>query len=369
MMEAGAAIAVIGGGFYGCSIAALLAQLGAHVAVFEKEAQLLTRSSYNNQARLHGGYHYPRSFSTAYRSRVNLPRFLRDCKPSIDASFTKVYAIARRNSKISARQFEYFCRQIEAPVRVASDQIQRLFSPQLIECAYVVEEYAFDAAILRKLMEERLGRAGVHVACNTAVTRVDRVRQGQFELTLNGSRNYAAQYVFNCTYSSLNAIPGLPRTTHALKHEIAEMALVELPPSLAGLSVTVMDGPFFSFMPFPDRKLSTLSHVRYTPHANWTESADEPRDPHLILRELAPQTRFRPMLCDAQRYMPHLADAQYKDSLFEIKTVLVKNEVDDGRPILFEWHRDEPRLAWVLGSKIDNIYDVLSAVEDHIREY
>jgi glycine/D-amino acid oxidase-like deaminating enzyme len=369
MTKVGTSAAVIGGGFYGCSIAALLAELGMSVTLFEKERDLLTRSSYNNQARLHGGYHYPRSFSTAYRSRENLPRFLQDYRPAIETNFTKIYAIARRNSKISARQFEFFCRQIGAPIRVASDRIQRLFSPQLIQCAYIVEEYAFDAAALRKLMRERLDQASVRVESGNAVAKVERVRRGQFELTLVNSATHSAQYVFNCAYSGLNAIAGLPKTAHMLKHEITELALVELPPSLAGLSTTVMDGPFFSFVPFPDRKLSTFSHVRYTPHANWMESGSNEKDPYSILDEFAPKTRFRSMLYDAQRYLPDLAGARYRGSLFEVKTVLVKNEVDDGRPILFEWHRDEPRMIWVLGSKIDNIYDVLAAVKEHIREY
>jgi len=232
-----------------------------------------------------------------------------------------------------------------------------------------VEEYAFDAAALRKLMRERLDQASVRVESGNAVAKVERVRRGQFELTLVNSATHSAQYVFNCAYSGLNAIAGLPKTAHMLKHEITELALVELPPSLAGLSTTVMDGPFFSFVPFPDRKLSTFSHVRYTPHANWMESGSNEKDPYSILDEFAPKTRFRSMLYDAQRYLPDLAGARYRGSLFEVKTVLVKNEVDDGRPILFEWHRDEPRMIWVLGSKIDNIYDVLAAVKEHIREY
>ena len=71
---------VIGGGFYGAAIAAYLARqrgLG-EIIVVEREAALLSRASYNNQARVHNGYHYPRSFTTAYRSRVNLPRFVSD---------------------------------------------------------------------------------------------------------------------------------------------------------------------------------------------------------------------------------------------------------------------------------------------------
>lgn len=68
---------VIGGGFYGCAIAVFLArQRNWRVCLVEQEKALMTRASYNNQARVHNGYHYPRSFVTAYRSRINLPRFL-----------------------------------------------------------------------------------------------------------------------------------------------------------------------------------------------------------------------------------------------------------------------------------------------------
>jgi len=53
-------------------------------------------------------------------------------------------------------------------------------------------------------------------------------------------------------------------------------------------------------------------------------------------------------------YLPALAEAHHVDSLFEVKTVLVKNDEDDGRPILFV-----PGCYAVPGGKIDNIYDVL----------
>jgi hypothetical protein len=65
------------------------------------------------------------------------------------------------------------------------------------------------------------------------------------------------------------------------------------------------------------------------------------------------------MVRDAARYLPAISAARYEASLFEVKTLLGKNEVDDGRPILF--HRDArlPQLCSVLGGKIDNIYDIL----------
>ena len=67
---------IIGGGCYGSAIAIYLAkQRGLRrVILLEREPKLLSRASYTNQARVHNGYHYPRSFTTAFRSRVNLPR-------------------------------------------------------------------------------------------------------------------------------------------------------------------------------------------------------------------------------------------------------------------------------------------------------
>jgi hypothetical protein len=61
--------------------------------------------------------------------------------------------------------------------------------------------------------------------------------------------------------------------------------------------------------------------------------------------------------------MPAVNRVQYVDSLFEIKTVLSKNEVDDGRPILFERDPSLPGCFSVLGGKIDNIYDVLERLD------
>lgn len=69
------------------------------------------------------------------------------------------------------------------------------------------------------------------------------------------------------------------------------------------------------------------------------------------------------MIRDVGRYLPAVFDAKYVDSLFEVKTVLVKNEGDDGRPILFEKHPELPGCYSILGGKIDNIYDVLEKLD------
>lgn len=364
-------VAVIGGGFYGCSIAEFLANQGVKVVLLEQSSNLLTRASYRNQARLHGGYHYPRSFSTAYRSRLNFSRFLNDYRPAIATNFRKLYAIARTNSKVSPRQFESFCDNIEAPLWPAPAQLHRLFSPRLIAAVYEVEEYAFDAAVLQRLLFERLDQAGVTLKLNCQIVQINSSANPKqpIELIDAAGTSQLADYVFNCTYSGLNAISGLFSTQHQLKHEVTELSLIELPEPLRDISVTVMDGPFFSFMPFPDRQLSTFTHVRYTPHGYWIELPQDCPNPYHMLDSVDQRTNFKLMQRDAQRYIPCLADACYHDSLFEIKTVLTKNERDDGRPILFEVSDQQPRVISVLGSKIDNIYDVLVAVDDYFTHH
>lgn len=358
---------VIGGGFYGAIVATYLAQRRGlrRVTLAEREGELLGRASFANQARIHNGYHYPRSFTTAYRSRINLPRFLADFPEAVRRDFTKVYAIARKGSKVTARQFVRFCQEIGAVLTPASREIVGLFEPRLIESVFLVDEYAFDAGALRARAWQDLRANGVEVALGTRVTRMARDANG-IRSTLTDaagvSSQLTAKHVFNCTYSGLNQFgEGFPATRSQLKHEITEIALVRVPKPLEGLGVTVMDGPFFSVMPFPARGLHSLSHVRYTPHEPWRDVPGV--DPYVRLERDDHATRVDRMMRDAARYLPIIREAEHVESLFEVKTVLAKNESDDGRPILFETHGALGSCHSILGGKIDNIYDVLERLD------
>lgn len=362
---------IIGGGFYGVVIAVYLAkQRGLkRIVLMERESALLTRASYNNQARVHNGYHYPRSFTTAYRSRVNLPRFVHDWPQAVKQDFTKLYAIARRNSKVTAKQFVRFCKEIGAKIEPADRSLHQLFEPRLIEDVFVVEESAFDSSKLASWAAGELSACGAEVRFETRVTAISKGDQAMLKVIMRESDGSEAEvvsrYVFNCTYSGLNQFVGdFPGTRTTLKQEITEMALMQVPPVLNELGLTVMDGPFFSMMPFPARGLHTLSHVRYTPHMHWNDQRGI--DPYQKLNDYERATRVNRMVRDVGRYLPAVLDAKYVDSLFEIKTVLAKNEGDDGRPILFEKHSTLPGCFSVLGGKIDNIYDVLEKLDAEV---
>ena len=59
---------VISAGIYGLYSATALAKRGYTVAVIDTDTAPFLRGSYINQARIHNGYHYPRSYSTTAKS-------------------------------------------------------------------------------------------------------------------------------------------------------------------------------------------------------------------------------------------------------------------------------------------------------------
>jgi len=363
-----AATIVIGGGFYGCAIALHLRRRGfADIHLIEREPELLRRASYTNQARVHNGCHYPRSFVTAYRSRINLPRFVRDYGFAVKRDFSMLYAIARKRSKVTAHQFERFMQQVGIAYERASSEYVRLFNPRTIADVFATEEFAFDTTRLREYFMRELASAGVQVHLNTETVLI-KPQGSNIDVELRSATSHwtlSVEQAFNCTYTALNHNVRNCRNLTPLKHELTEMALVDVPPQLAKLGVTVMDGPFFSCMPFPAEACHSLSHVRYTPHGSMSDE-DGQTDPAVALSNVGVQSKFHFMVAAAKQYMPCIQLVRHRRSLFEIKTVLVRNEADDGRPILFRRELEHPRLFSVLGGKIDNIYDILAKLDAYL---
>jgi putative uncharacterized protein (fragment) len=356
---------IIGGGFYGLRIALYLhEELGVdNIVIIEKETVLMDRASYVNQARIHNGYHYPRSVLTGFRSAVNFPVFVDEYGPAVVSNFEKYYGIAKQLSKVNAKQFEHFCEKIGSEIERAPRDIEKMFNPSLIGEVFKVKEYAFNSRKLRELLVERINKyKGISIHTGESVSKIELPADSAGKINVVTDRdNYEADFVLNCTYSNINTLhraSGLPLV--GLKHEITEMCLVELPQQLKDFSITVMDGPFFSIMPFPSKNLYTLSHVRYTPHESWIDdenTSTERIKTHEYLKNRPFKSNYRQMYNDVVRFIPALKDMKYRESIVEVKTVLVKSEDDDSRPILFRNDFGNDGYICIMGGKLDNIYD------------
>jgi glycine/D-amino acid oxidase-like deaminating enzyme len=316
-----------------------------------------------NQARVHGGFHYPRNFVTALRSFHNYQRFVDDFRPAIVDDFQMLYAIARHHSKVNAKRFETMFTAMGAPIADAAPSQRALFDPERIEAVFACRESAVDCAALRDLLLARLAKYQIDLALGAETTRIERDGTGNVRVIQADQTSVSAPFVFNATYSRLNTL--LMRSGSSaipLKHELTEVALVEPPAELAGLAITVMDGPFFSVMPFPGRKLYSLTHVRYTPHTVWRDG-EHGENPYAIADRLPRASNWKHMVHDARRFVPALAAVAWRESLFTVKTISLNNDRDDGRPILFRPAPELPGLYSILGSKLDNIYDLFELVD------
>jgi len=355
-------IAIIGGGFFGLYLSYFLGKNGHKITLFEKESEVMKRASFNNQARVHNGYHYPRSILTALRSRVSFERFSEEFKVAIDSSFKKYYLIGKILSKVTASQYLSFCKRINAPCISVRDEFTENLNWNFVEEVFLTKEYAFDANVVKEVMLNKLESVDIDLFTNAEVEKISKKYEDiELQFIYDGTKNINNfEIVFNCTYSKLNSVlfksqlPLIP-----LKHEMTEMCIVDVPRALQNIGLTVMCGPFFSIMPFPALNSYSFSHVRYTPHFEWYDDQNTVEFKNYEYLRNFVSSNFNKMLFDAKRYIPILNDIKYLSSLIEVKTVLPRSENDDSRPILFKPNYANIKgFHCILGGKIDNVYDM-----------
>ena len=134
---------------------------------------------------------------------------------------------------------------------------------------------------------------------------------------------------------------------------------------------TVMDGPFFSIMPFGKTGLHSLTSVTFTPHT--TSYDDVPTfdcqlesKGHCSTERLGncndcpskPMTAYPYMSNLARKYLKSEYGFEYKESLFSMKPILMSSEIDDSRPTVIRKYTENPTFVGVLSGKINTVYDL-----------
>ncbi len=364
---------VIGGGIFGCYAALHLAKRGASVALLEKEAQLYQKASLVNQARLHGGYHYPRSIATAALSDEHKERFTAEHRQFVNFSFEKYYAIDRFGSFTDPQQFERFCHFLKIPCEQIKEH--NLFNFNRLEALYKTEEYSFDPVLMREFYRNKVENTPEistlkNIRLHHAIAEGDewQIEYAQAEAAPVAIRTPT---VINATYAAINAINRLFGTGDlALTHEISEIAFVHST-EFSGKGLTVMDGPFGSVMPYGLSGLLSLSSVAYTHHKISYDNLprfDCQTEEDLNCRPEAPgictacprrpQSNAYKMMAQMGGYFTETVNFEYLFSYFTIKSKLKANYIDDGRPTEISMLRSKPRFYCLFAGKINSIYEV-----------
>lgn len=361
---------IIGAGLYGLYSAELCGRAGQSVLVLECDPKPFGRATYINQARVHQGYHYPRSLSTAMKSAGYFRRFCEEFDFCINGGFEKIYATSAEYSWTNAAQFKQFCKAAGIPCTELHPE--RFFQKDMCDGAFLTREYTYDAAVLRDYYMDRLDRMdGVELLFGTRITAIEK-RQDVYVVRLDGGAEYQTGFLLNATYASTNQISRMAGAEpFRIKYELCEIILCRVNEELARYGFTVMDGPFFSIMPFGKTGYHSLTSVTFTPHSTSYDErpvfacqheaggyCDPSRLGNCNDCPAKPASAFPYMANLAGKYLRKEYQFTYDRSLFSVKPILVSSEVDDSRPTVIRTFSRKPTYVSVLSGKINTVYDL-----------
>jgi glycine/D-amino acid oxidase-like deaminating enzyme len=338
-------VAVIGGGLFGCTTAIHLARAGHAVHLYDAKADLMCGATAATYARLHRGYHYPRSPETGRESRAAEASFRAEYGEAVIDGGKQAYLVAE-GGHVTPDQYRAF---------LEGEDLQFFQEDNRFD----VVEPRVNLTSLVACVRRKVADSGVTARLGTRITKrtVDGLRDGFDRIVV-------------ASYSRLNAVLGMLGCEIAeYKFQIVEKPVVRLPDEFRSRSIVVIDGPFGCIDPLDDTPFHVLGHVVRTIHAeNVGYGADIPA--HLancLDRGLTPDwthTRFRAVADDLARYVPGVETAEHVASTLTVRAVLAGVEKTDARPTLVE--RMDSQVIKVFSGKLGTAVRAARDVEREV---
>lgn len=356
-------IGVIGAGLFGVAAALQLTEDGHLVSLFEASDGIIQNASAVNQARLHNGFHYPRHLPTAIDARNSYGPFGLKYSSSV-RQIVQYYGVSNRDSKISGDDFRKFAVSLGVQAEVVDNH--PLLPNENLELLIKTFESTFDIDDLRSnLLKELKAQKDIKIYCNTTITFISEKYNGvALETSLNEVYNF--EKIIVCSYAHNKRFAemlnfNLPST----KFQVCEV-LLGYAEQLPNEGITIMDGPFWSIMPFGKSGLHSLTHVFNTP---LVESVDTRLSCQLIhgkcgkLKtfkcaecEFLPQSQSGIIVNEVSEFTQGKLDFKYQRSLFTLKAVL--NDVKmDGRPTISQT-TPTGNVQFIFSGKVGDIANV-----------
>jgi hypothetical protein len=238
-------VRVLGGGWYGCHLATWLLGEGHDVELHEIAERLFDGASGGNPARLHQGFHYPRSRLTRAACQDHAQAFMAAYGHLTRAVPVNLYAVAAGESLVD---FGAYLEAIADIPHLVVNPVE--FGLRNCEGAVMTGERHIVIDQARAYFEAKLEG---HVRLLQHAADVD---DPAWDLTLD------------CTFCA-NDAEAIDR------YEPCVTAMVDGPTERA---VTIMDGPFPSLYPWnPQRGLSSITSALHTPFSKTCRTYDEAR--------------------------------------------------------------------------------------------
>lgn len=359
-------IVIIGGGIYGLYSASYLAKNKLKVLVLEREKSVFSRASMVNQARVHNGLHYPRGEKTIMSILKYRNRFIKEFEFSINKQYDAYYGVSLKGSKTSVSQF----RDIMALHDINGVEINpsTFFNSNKLESLIKTSEFSYDYKCISQYYKQKIKDLNIDIFYNVYIKDIVEDNE-HYQILFNGN-TVTCHGLINATYSSLNGINKLSgQKTLNIDYELCEISLCKVPIEINHTGLTIMDGDFFSIMPFGFSGLHSLSSVHFTPHyVSQTGSFPCMRGIDICSPESfqncnycknRPNSAFDKMLNIYKNYMkPSLHDVIHMRSYYAIKPILRDSYLTDDRITMINVSKNQPIYLSVLSGKFFTFYEL-----------
>ena len=326
-------IRVLGSGWYGCHIAVHLINKGYDVVVHELADKIFAGASGANPARLHLGFHYPRSKLTRAACQDHYLTFMKHYGDLTSVVPINIYAIAQDHSLVD---FGTYKQVLQGEVDFIDIHNPGDYGLRNVEGALLTGERHVVIKRAREYFTEALKD---HIVFFKRAGDVDDIK---WDLTID------------CTFCSFDG-------TNIDRYEPCIMGIMR---GDCRQAVTIMDGPFTSIYPWDEsRGFVSITSAKLTPLSKECKTYEEAQD---ILDNMMPSeavAKIREMRYDIAEYWPDAKDFLIDNYMFSIRAMPLSGA--DAR--LVDIVEGERSLR-VRAGKIDAIFHAAEEVERLIEQ-
>lgn len=329
-------ILIRGAGWYGCHLGLALLDAGHEVVVHELRPDIFLGASGNNPARLHSGFHYPRSSLTQESCTENQDNFLRSYGFLANEVKTNLYAVSEFGSLLDFGAYKK-CIQKTTAWEEANPSYYGLRN---VEGAVLVQE--------RHIVIEKAREF---------------FRQALKDNLLFGSQTHEDylesdyDWVIDCTFSQTTATPAKVID----RYEPCLTVLLRMDTSRA---ITIMDGPFPSLYPWNEELgICSLTSALYTPLSKFCKSYHEASVLLAGTSKNKLMVRAKSMFRQMAYYYPEIEESEvFMNDDLKTSIRAMPSSAADAR--ICRVVKTGPKSMVVLAGKIDAIFHAEKQVKE-----
>jgi len=327
-------IAIIGGGWVGCHLAYKLR--GSHdVTIYEKNPKLFFETSYNNQNRLHSGFHYARNFKTREMCKETYSQFMEDYGFLTKDVVNNLYCVPNTKSIIDYGTYIQIFKDFK---KEKSDVTFK----DVEGCINTNERY-IDFKQAHDFFNNELRNIVIHEPISSI--KLKKLSK-EYDLVINATNNHIKDSHSKNSFYEL--------TISLLYKKIKETPFD---------SLTLVDGDFFSIYPYKD-DIFTLTDVEHTPIKKFKTPTKLKEFIQTIDNQFI-EKKIKVIEKKVKHYFPDFLSFYEYYSYFTATKSKIVSTSDERYPVMSK----EDNIINCFTGKIQGIYIIQKYVQDEINSW